>query len=711
MSTTRTFPLAPGVAFRELDYSQYIRDLTNNIVGMVGPSQRGEKNTRLLFTSLDNFIAGLGIPRASHPAMIAGREFFNAGGGRIIYVPVANGDTKATVDVDLVDAGTGTVDAKTTGSYFEGQVAKFSMGAQKKNSVVAAHTFPALTRTTDLTIGGTKTTDDTITLTVTDAALIGSPLAVTYTVQAGDTLATIASNFSAAIDGTAALTTAKINCSVVGQVITIVSNSPNATSYGVTTSGGATVTGTLGSTVNVLSHNYVPATLAANKPLVPGTIKLKFGATQVATDSTTAGVLTFITPGYTEYSGTVNYLTGVITITTTNLGAANVVAAVTVEGYYWANFKLQVLISIKNSDDVVVSGPHIMETFQGLTLENMVEVLADSEHVDVPTAFTAFPVSGEYVLTGGDDGIDDLTDGDYIGDLIENQPTGMQLFANATAVDINLLAVPQASQSLAIRQAMLQLVEVSRSDTLALIDPPRGLSVSSVADWANGQGNYSAYDSMQSTYGAAYYPYYETYNPTTRENEATPPCSAALAAFARTQSWEAPAGPNRGKLLNITNIDIELNANDRAFLGENRINSIADLNGLGTMVLAQQTLTTQPSSLDRIGPRMMLMRIEKAILTLMYALLFEGNSPRTWNRAMMVAQPYLDQLVKAERIYAGDFICNRNTNSDQNISNKVMSAVCTLQLLQHAEIILVTFLITNIGATVSEQEISAAAKL
>ena len=111
MSTTRTFPLAPGVAFRELDYSQYIRDLTNNIVGMVGPSQRGEKNTRLLFTSLDNFIAGLGIPRASHPAMIAGREFFNAGGGRIIYVPVANGDTKATVDVDLVDAGTGTVDA------------------------------------------------------------------------------------------------------------------------------------------------------------------------------------------------------------------------------------------------------------------------------------------------------------------------------------------------------------------------------------------------------------------------------------------------------------------------------------------------------------------------------------------------------------------------------------------------------------------------
>ena len=78
---------------------------------------------------------------------------------------------------------------------------------------------------------------------------------------------------------------------------------------------------------------------------------------------------------------------------------------------------------------------------------------------------------------------------------------------------------------------------------------------------------------------------------------------------------------------------------------------------------------------------------------------------------MMVAQPYLDQLVKAERIYAGDFICNRNTNSDQNISNKVMSAVCTLQLLQHAEIILVTFLITNIGATVSEQEISAAAKL
>ena len=709
MSTTRSFPMAPGVAFREVDYSQYVKDLTYNIPGFVGPMQKGEKNKRLLFTSLDRFVGGVGIPRESHPALLAVREYFNAGGGRCIYVGVGKNDVAAATTVSLIDGTDIEVPAKTSGTYFNGSRMKVSYGSQKKNTVVATHTFPALTRTTDLTIGGTKTTNDTITLTVTDAALIGSPLAVTYTVQAGDTLATIASGFSAAIDGTAALTTAKINCSVVGQVITLVSNSSNATTYGITYSGGATVTGTLGSTVNVLTDTYTPTALSTTNPLVAGTVVIKFGATQVATDSDGDGTFTFIS-GYTPYSATIDYLTGELVITTTNLTTAATAVSVTVEGYYWNNFKLQFEISVKDDDDVVVSGPHILETYQGLTLANMVAELADSDHVGITTAFLAFPLAGNYTFTGGDDGIDDLTDGDYIGDDVGNNPTGMQLLANPTAVDINLLLVPGASKSLAIRQAMLQLVEVARADTLAIIDPPQGLSVSDVADWANGEGTYSSYDSMQSTYGAIYYPHYDTYNPTIRKNEKTPPCAAALAAFARTQSWEAPAGPNRGKLLNITNIDVELNGNDRAFLGENRINSIADLNGLGTMVLAQQTATTQPSSLDRIGPRMMLMRIEKALLTLMYTLLFEGNSPRTWNRAMMVAQPYLDNLISAERIYDGKFICNRNTNSDQNIANKVMSAVCTLQLLQHAEIILVTFLISQIGQTISEQEISAAAK-
>jgi len=710
MSTTRSFPLAPGVAFREIDYSQYVKDLTANIPGMVGPKQKGKKNQRYLNTSLEQLIHNIGIPRSSHPALIAAREFFNAGGGRLIYVPVANGDVAATTTVDLVDTTTVSVSAKDTGTYFEGQQLKFSYGEQKKTKVSEAHTFPALTRTTTLTIGGTKTTNDVITLTVTDAALVGTPLAIAYTVQAGDDLAAIAAGLNALIDGNAALGTAKINSTVSGQVITIVSNSPNATSYAVTYSGGATVTGTLSGPTNVLSHTYSPDPLVTNKPLVAGTIVVKFGSTQVATDSVTAGVLTFIS-GYSQYSGTVDYITGEIVITTTNLTTANVVSAVEVSGYHWSNFKATISISIKNDDGEVVSGPHIMETIQGITLENMVEKFADSEHVDIPTAFDSFPVSGTYTFTGADDGIDNLVDGDYIGDLIEGTATGMQLLANANAVDINLLVVPEASKSLAVRQAMIQLVEVQRRDTLAIIDSPAGISVSSVADWANGEQAYASYDSVQSTYAALYYPHYKTYNPTTRQNEVTPPCAAALAAFARTQSWEAPAGPSRGKLLNITDIDVELNDNDRAFLADNRVNCIADLNGLGTMVLSQQTATTQATSLDRIGPRMMLMRIEKAITTLMYAFLFEGNSPRTWNKVSMIVDPYLQQLEKAEKIYAGKFVCNRNTNSDQNIKNKIMSAVCTLQLLQHAEIILVTFLISQIGQTISEQEISAAAQI
>ena len=46
-------------------------------------------------------------------------------------------------------------------------------------------------------IGGTKTTGNTVTITVSDAALSGGQTAITYTVLAADTLTTIATGLSA----------------------------------------------------------------------------------------------------------------------------------------------------------------------------------------------------------------------------------------------------------------------------------------------------------------------------------------------------------------------------------------------------------------------------------------------------------------------------------------------------------------------------------
>lgn len=470
--------------------------------------------------------------------------------------------------------------------------------------------------------------------------------------------------------------------------------------------------GSLASQIDSTSHTFVQAGdedghvfEATNLPLVAGSVVIKFDSTIVARDSG-AGLLVFESAYDDYYGGTVDYITGEVTIVTEPLISDNA-TTVRVLSNYWTSFNIQVKQQVLDSDNNTINAPFTVETHRGLTLANMVDRLQYSQYISVLGAFTAFPVAGLYQFSGGSDGTAGITDADYIGNELGESPTGLRIFARPDQIDINLLAIPKVSQSLAVRQAMLQVCEVDRFDTLAILDPPPSLTVQEVADWANGDGDYSSYDTIDSTYAACYYPYYTSYNNVTNEHESTPPSAMAVGAFARSNPWEAPAGPNRGRGVNITNIDTILNARDREFLAENRINPISDINGIGPMVAGQMTMALSASSLDRVAARMMLMRIEKAVLTALFTLLFEPNTPRTWNRAINIVQPYLNSLTKRQRIYTGEFICDRSTNTDDIINNNIMAATCYLQLLKHAEIIVVSFVVDKFGGRITENLVSS----
>lgn len=99
-------------------------------------------------------------------------------------------------------------------------------------------------------IGGTVTANDIVTITVADPGLTGGSQAVNYTVQAGDTLAIIASSLAANITADASLQSLGVDASSNGAVINIKSTSRDVTTYSQSTSGGATATVTLGETGN-----------------------------------------------------------------------------------------------------------------------------------------------------------------------------------------------------------------------------------------------------------------------------------------------------------------------------------------------------------------------------------------------------------------------------------------------------------------------------
>lgn len=109
-------------------------------------------------------------------------------------------------------------------------------------------------------IAGTVTTGDTLTITVADSGLSGGQKAVTYTVQSGDTLSTVASGLAASLTADTSLQAVGVNASANGQIVSLKSASPNITTYTQSTSGGATETIALGVTNNFVENAVLGGT-------------------------------------------------------------------------------------------------------------------------------------------------------------------------------------------------------------------------------------------------------------------------------------------------------------------------------------------------------------------------------------------------------------------------------------------------------------------
>lgn len=576
----------PGVYFTELDLSQYIANLSDTILGLVITATKGPVDELTMCTTRTQFETLFGLADDTHPGTLVAREFFNAGGNTVQVVRVANGDTAATATVTTITAGSLTLTAKETGSFFN------------------ALSFP-----------------------------------ISYSGQLGQTLTTT-------------------------QAVTVLSTQ--------------TFTKTL-----------------ANKPVVPGTVRLKIGGVQVAIDDS-AGGLVFTSGTSATHSGSVNYLTGVVSITILNV-AANATLNIILTSNYYSTFTLQTVITVTNSSGSVVR-KKVLETFYGLTLANMEDTLATSAYLAPVTAPADFPSAGVFSMSGGDDGISNLNDANYIGDTIGGVADGMQLFNSMVA--INELMVPGIT-SPGVRQALIQLAQ-QRQDIMTPLDTPSNCTVQTAADWANATGAYTSYGVIDSNVASIYFPWYTATNPNTGDIDQMPPTAAIAQTLARIDFWQAPAGPKNGLLNNCLDTNVHLSIGDRQFLGANRINPIGDLNGLGIQILGQKTATLISSSLDRVGARRMLLRIEKSVTTALYALIFEPNTQSTWNQAVSLVQPYLNTLAAQGKIYGAQFYCDAKTNYVQAVRNNQMTAVCIISLLNYAERIVVTFQITAFGVAINE---------
>lgn len=314
-------------------------------------------------------------------------------------------------------------------------------------------------------------------------------------------------------------------------------------------------------------------------------------------------------------------------------------------------------------------------------------------------------------LAGGNDGTATVTNpSTFIGVSSETATTGLQLFRNPEQLDVNLLAVPGIS-SAAVINAMTEIC-IFRRDCMCLVDPPNPLegtvtTPQEAVNWVNGTGAWSSdHAAFNSSYAALYWPWLQIYDSVNKTTVWTPPSGHLAYVYAYTdynsETWSAPAGLNRGHLVSPIKAWYVPTLGDRDLLYSNNINPIATFIRDGINVWGQKTLQRNPTALDRVNVRRLMLYLEKIVATAARTLVFEPTDRATWIQFTNLIEPFLDSVKARRGVLEYKVICDETTNTPDVQDRNEMRARIYIRPTKTAEFISVDFILTDSGTSFSE---------
>lgn len=709
------FLVSPGALTREIDLSLYVPNLASTILAMVGTCTKGPVNQITLVTSTNELAQTFGDPNPNHPMILAAQLFFAAGQQlKVVRVGHASDLLTASIAVPAAGAGSALVLGTASGPF------TFSGPSAAQLTSIQPGPFNIATGV-----------NDTLNIAVDG----GSNTVVTLTAGTAITAATIAAEIAAAVTTITASSNAtgiQLTSKTTGtsSEINITAGDANATLGFVVGS----VNGTAGNNSLVISVDagsnqtitFTPGSLTAaqivqaiNAVLAGATASQYNNGNQVQITSTSTGSAASL---QVQSSGTSNTELG---FDTTLHSGSNSTTAFTVNattpGTWGNNLQVQFIAgSISGTVTLqVLNGGVVVETFRNLTKEptssstsyvSQINDISANITISDNTATDQQPTLGIYTLVGGSDGLNGITDADYVGADNQNGTiTGLQLFADPGTPDgdINLIAVPGIT-TMNVHSAIVSLCE-SRRDCFGLCDPPLGLGAQDVVNFVTGSGSYSSSRiALNSSYAGMFWPWIQVFDSINDIDEWVPPSAAFVRAAAitdeTTDPWYAAAGTTRGVIPEAVGIELTLTKGDRDYVYESqpRVNPIANFTKYGVTVWGNATLLGTPTALDRINVRRLMLYLEKAIATSVMGLVFEQDDVKTWRRFKNLVTPILNDIENREGIVNYRVVCDSTTNTPSVVDNNEMVANIFIKPTKTAEFIIVNFVLVPQGSTFTE---------
>lgn len=290
------------------------------------------------------------------------------------------------------------------------------------------------------------------------------------------------------------------------------------------------------------------------------------------------------------------------------------------------------------------------------------------------------------------------------GPSVISYDRALDIMADATEVDIQLLAVPGIRHSIITDKALL--VTEERFDALFLMDIEE-YDVTNTLVTGSGQltsvrytGNNFANRGINSSFGAAYFPDVILRDSFTGRTRQVPPSVAVLGAFAKNDAvafpWFAPAGFTRGALETTDAAALRLSRDNMDTLQEFDINPLVSFAGSdGVVVWGQKTLLATDSSLERVNVRRLLIDVRRKVKAIANRMLFEPNREETLARFSQLVNPVLKRIQDQKGLEKFLVRIDTTTTTQADVQNRTIRGKIFLTPTKTLEFLSVDFVVTN----------------
>ena len=305
------------------------------------------------------------------------------------------------------------------------------------------------------------------------------------------------------------------------------------------------------------------------------------------------------------------------------------------EGTWGNKLSMKVTSTQENGVDVfnveVSLDDEVVETFEGLTNDITDEnyylpiINSDSKFITVPAGGLQV---GEGAFSGGKDGIDDITDADFLGER------GLKALDKAEAVRI--VAIP-GQTSMAIQQGILDYCS-GRKDCFGIVDIGLGRTpTEALEDKAEIGGSY----------GAVYYPWGKVVDPIGKGKlRLTPPSGHIAGVYARTDSergvYKAPAG-TEAVVKGFVEMERGLSDGEVELLNAKAVNCIISKPNKGIVVWGARMATPDKDRFYVSDIRLDIM-IEGSLYEGTQWSIFEPNDEKLWSSLTAQVKAFLYNL-------------------------------------------------------------------